>query len=181
MKVEVRGEAGYEWALEGLSLSYEQPMGRMPAVSNVLYSMEGGHNKFLESIVLWLSIDAPRYWWQQFDTYRVGVTKQSESTMHTVVKRQLTQDDFQDPIHLEHLYYLNYLIDNGMWKRLKNDLPEGFLQRRIVVLNYKVVRRIIHQRMDHKLTEWQEFIHQLVAQLEHPEFINDIVEEVSMA
>lgn len=49
--------------------------------------MDKGHNKFLESIEVWIDIDCPRMIWQEIDTYRVGVTKQSDSTMHTLLKK----------------------------------------------------------------------------------------------
>ena len=83
MNVTVLNEAGYQEALLGLSLSYEQSLDKMPAVAERLAQRDNGHNKFLESIVVWLDVIAPRYWWQEFDTYRIGVSKQSSSTMHT--------------------------------------------------------------------------------------------------
>jgi len=108
-----------------------------------------GHNKFLESIMLWLDVIAPRYWWQQFDTYRVGVTKQSQSTMHTITVHYLKQDDFAHPIHAEHLAHMNELINQKDWETAKHDLPESFLQRRVVCLNYMALQRIIRQRESH--------------------------------
>lgn len=50
-----------------------------------LFEKDGGHNKFLESVILWLDVNAPLYWWTEADTYRLS-TKQSESTMHTLEK-----------------------------------------------------------------------------------------------
>jgi len=98
MKVKILDERGYDWALLGLSLSFEQDPADMPRVAQKLAFRGDGHNKFLESIVLWLDITAPRYWWQQFDTYRAGVSKQSASTMHTMTRRALTQEDFEHSI-----------------------------------------------------------------------------------
>ena len=89
MDVQIMAECGVVEAMVGLSLSYGvgKSYEEMLEVAKKLYNKDGGHNKFLESIVVWLNIDAPRYWWQQFDTYRVGTTKQSGSTMHTIMKR----------------------------------------------------------------------------------------------
>jgi len=92
--IEIVNESGYHAAMLGLSLSYNKSLCAMYDVAKKLYNKDGGHNKFLESIQIWLDIKMPRYWWQEFDTYRVGVTKQSESTVHTVFKRELTQEDF---------------------------------------------------------------------------------------
>lgn len=169
MEVKVIKEAGYDEALLGLSLSYNsEPSER---VARNLISRDGGHNKFAESIQVWLDVTAPRYWWQQMDTYRVGVTKQSESTMHTLMMHRLEQSDFQGGCDLRILEILNKWRDAGSFSVLKAHLPESFLQRRIVSVNYKTLRNICKQRASHKLPEWQLFIEELMDQLDHPEFL----------
>jgi hypothetical protein len=50
-------------------------------------------------------------------------------------------------------------------------LPEGFLQRRVVTLNYANVQSIVEQRLGHRLRYWRPFIDGLLAQIEHPELI----------
>lgn len=171
MKVKVLGEAGYEFALLGLSLSYNMPVKKMQEVADRLASKDGGHNKFLESICVWIDVTAPRYWWQQLDTYRIGVTKQSESTMHTLTKRPLTQDDFDGHLPQATLDRLNELIASKNWKQAKRELPESFLQRRIVCTNYKALRHMRQQRKTHKLPEWHLFLDALDEQLAMPEFL----------
>ena len=79
MKVEILKEAGYDEALLGLSLSYGTTIERAEEVAKKIASKNGGHNKFLESIIMWIDVTAPRYWWSQMDTYRM-MTKQSQST-----------------------------------------------------------------------------------------------------
>jgi hypothetical protein len=132
MKLRVLEEHGHESALLGLSLSHRQDPARMPAVARRLAFLGDGHNKFLESIVVWLDVVAPRYFWQQFDTYRVGVTRQSESTMHTLTQRPLAQGDFAHRLPDAHLAYLNQLIAEGRWEETKWQLPESCVQRRLV-------------------------------------------------
>jgi hypothetical protein len=195
--VEVVEEAGFLPALMGLGLSYgvtsehapgdiqlELPESmKLVARAEALAPLDKGHNKFLESIQVWLDIKMPRYWWQEFDTYRVGVTKQSESTMHTIAKRKLTQNDFVSPISALYLAKLNSLVEkikakdslapDLYFRELKNLLPEGFVQRRIVCLNYKVLRHMYLQRHDHRLIEWQYFFSKLLSQVESPEFITE--------
>ena len=171
MKIEIMHEAGYEQALVGLSLSYKQPVENMPDVAHRIHAKEDGHNKFLESMMVWLDITAARYWWQQFDTYRVGITKQSESTMHTILKRPLTQDDFEDEIDPATLAHLNELIEKREFVQVKRELPESFLQRRVVCTNYKTLRRIIRQRGTHRLAEWQTFCETMCSALAHAEFV----------
>ncbi|MBL8026842.1 MAG: hypothetical protein JNL74_10555 [Fibrobacteres bacterium] len=174
MTVTIIKEAGYDEALLGLSLSYNQGTERMPVVAGKLYSKEGGHNKFLESIAVWLDMSAPRYFWQQFDTYRIGVTKQSESTMHTIMKSKITNDNFEKPVPAETLERLNRLVAEKDFDSVKNELPEGFLQRRIVFTNYMALRRIIAQRKTHKLREWHMFADKVISTVAHPELFEDI-------
>lgn len=40
------------------------------------------HRKFLRQIFVNVTITAPIYWWAQFDTYKIGVTRNSSSFMH---------------------------------------------------------------------------------------------------
>lgn len=173
MKVDVLEEHGYESALLGLSLSYRQEPVRMAGVARRLRFLGEGHNKYLESIVVWLDMTAPRYFWQQFDTYRVGVTKQSESTMHTLTSRPLTQDDFAHPVPREYLEHLNGLIAANNWEEAKAGLPESLLQRRVVCLNYMVLQRMIRQRKTHRLPEWHVFVTRVLEGVQHPELLED--------
>ncbi len=171
MRVLILEEHGHDAALLGLSLSYRQDPRRMPRVARRLCMRGGGHNKFLESIVVWLDVTAPRYFWQQFDTYRVGITKQSESTMHTMTMRPLGQADFAHPIPKPHLDHLNRLIEASDWEAVKRDLPESFEQRRIVCANYMALQRIVRQRATHRLAEWRAFIDAIIDQAGHPEYL----------
>jgi hypothetical protein len=41
------------------------------------------HAKVVRGIMVYAEINAPRYWWQEMDTYRIGTDRlSSESTMH---------------------------------------------------------------------------------------------------
>lgn len=79
-------EAGYTSAMFGLAKSYKISVDVAKNVAMKLFKKDGGHNKFLEQIILWIDVRAPRYFWQEADTYRIGTSKQSESTMHTLIK-----------------------------------------------------------------------------------------------
>lgn len=176
MRVMVLKEEGYDEAMLGLSLSYGITIERAQQVALKLYNKSGGHNKFLESIQVWLDVTAPRYWWQEADTYRVGTSKQSASTMHTLLKQPLTEKDFAGDIPEMLLDYLNGLIHDRQFDMVKNLLPEGFLQRRIWNLNYMTIRNIIQQRRSHKLFEWPLFCQFLHQNLRYKHFIGDLYE-----
>ena len=193
--IEILNESGYEEAMLGLSLSFNQPISNMKGVSDRLYDKDGGHNKFLESVCVWIDIKMPRYWWGEADTYRIGVTKQSESTMHTITKRLLTQEDFIEDIYETTLVELNKetkewqeLKENFFYKdkieksqkliklfrSIKRNLPEGFLQRRIICTNYKTIRHIIAQRKNHKLEEWLLLCNYLINNCRYKEWLKDL-------
>ena len=55
-----------------------------------------------------VDISAPLYWWKEFDTYKVGTTANSTSTMHKLASTPITRecfemDDYQD-MPIETLY-----------------------------------------------------------------------------
>lgn len=187
-KLEIIEEAGFKSAMLGLSLNKSQNPDNMPNVLNKLAPLENGHNKALRQLCVWVDIDAPRYLWSEIDTYKVGTVSQSESTMHTITKRMLELDDFiENEISISTLNELNYLIDQyqkeqdsdkqyGIFLKIKRKLPEGFLQRRVVLMNYQVVRTMLKQRKTHRLPEWRQFCKEIVSQLQHPEYIKDLID-----
>lgn len=183
MKVKVLAEQGYDIALMGMSYSYMDnnentddwwPEQRVKAEkrSLLLAGKSGGHNKFLESIVIWVDINASRAFWQEFDTYRIGVTKQSTSTMHKLEKRRPVREDFEDETPTEVIELFAQIWDRSPGlMALKHSLPEGYLQRRIVCLNYMSLRNIYAQRLRHRYYLWGHMLESLVAQLQHPELV----------
>lgn len=186
MQVKVLEEAGYEWALYGMALSFHdrkidvgswwpEQFARAKIRAEKLAHKDGGHNKFLESICVWIDIEAPRAWWSEMDTYRVGTTKQSESTMHTLSKRPPEKCDFEegtDDYQIHGFIVLWEEVKSDV-TRLKMNLPEGFLQRRVICTNYKVLRNIVWQRSGHRLKQWDVFNIELLSQIKHPEFIKE--------
>lgn len=146
--VNVLGEHGYCVALQALALNRGGHLDRMPELLRCLAGKGGGHDKVLEMISVWVLVDAPRHWWQEMATYRVGTCWSSESTMW----------------ELRHLSGSELLTAKDM-------LPEGRQQKRIGWLNYQSLRRIYHQRKNHKLKLWGDFLNQLMGQIEHRELI----------
>ena len=56
---------------------------------------------------------------------------------------------------LRHLYLQGGQKDNKIWYQMIQLLPSSYNQRRTVMLNYEVLRRIYHARKNHKLDEWR--------------------------
>ncbi len=139
------------------------------------------HRKFLRQIFVSIDITAPRYWWAEFDTYKVGTTANSCSTMHKIAAKEFTLDDFShehlitdEPIptriyspmqmmeaniknlnHLRNLYLETQ--DKKYWWQLIQLLPQSYNQRRTVTLTYENLLNMVSQRRGHKLDEWHDF------------------------
>lgn len=181
--VRVLNESGWYESLYGLSLSFDiadirciigdipllkqQKFFKMQKVAETLAFKQGGHNKFLESIQVWLLIRGSISFWKQFDTYRAGITKQSESTMHTLKKRALNENDFT-----KETFCIPSINNNMSIDEMRDSLPSGFLESRVVCTNYKTLQNIIHQRQGHKSKKWDIFINMLLQQVEHPEYLS---------
>ena len=151
--------------------------------------IKGGseHRKYLRHIMVAVDITAPLYWWKEADTYKIGTTANSTSTMHKLATTPITMDCFEtddyegdllvydtepyaecfrtDDIWEEIINHCETLRqryletkDKRYWKELIRILPESWLQTRTWTANYEVLRNIVHQREGHKLTEWKSFI-----------------------
>ena len=176
MLVETLQENGYDSAALGLSMNYNTSESKAKNTMKNLAHKDLGHNKCLESICVWLNIVAPIYFWSEFDTFRIGVTKQSQSTMHTFLKKEVTEYEYVfDSVDQKDIDTLTKIVNKYIKRKnlrgAKQVNPAGFEQRRVVCLNYKVLRNIIMQRRDHKLDEWQYFCKEIYEQAEHSELL----------
>lgn len=148
--------------------------------------IKGGqpHRKFLRQIFVSVDITAPLYWWKEFDTYKVGTTANSCSTMHKIQAKEFSFDDFS----CEHLdspskailgvvinelnnnrgWFNNYnqLIEDGefegvekkqFWWNMIQLLPSSFNQKRTVTMTYENLLNMLEYRRGHKLDEWRAF------------------------
>ena len=182
MKVTVIEESSIYPALCGIGLSYgltsgrgfgmdNETFSRLMGVAKKLAGKGGGHDKFLRQIHVVLDVDAPAYWWPECDQYKVATVTQSESKMHTLMRQPITQDRFEAPISHATLERLESLRQDGNFHMLLNELPHGWLQRRILSCNYAVLRNIIQQRRAHKLREWEVFIDAVLTCVRWPELL----------
>lgn len=61
------------------------------------------HAKYRRQIFVSVDITAPLYWWKEFDTYKVGTTANSCSTMHKIHAKEFEFDDFSYEHLLSHV------------------------------------------------------------------------------
>ena len=149
------------------------------------------HRKYLRMINVTVDIIAPLYWWKEFDTYKVGTTANSCSTMHKVMEKEFTKEDFST----EHLYENNifwqiipelnkwrdkYLQSQSdierkyYWWQIIQLLPTSYNQKRTVQLNYEVLYNMYKSRKEHKLDEWRFFCSNFILKLPYFTEIFDI-------
>ena len=134
------------------------------------------HRKFLRQIFVSVDITAPLYFFKELDTYKVGTVANSTSTMHKLASTPITidcfeMDDFEDckddsNVYLSWRTVVSYLEqlrqkynetkDKRYWKELIRLLPESWLQKRTVTMNYENILNMYRQRKNHKLTEWSK-------------------------
>lgn len=132
------------------------------------------HGKFQRGIVAWLDLNMPRYILSELDTYTKGVEPiSSESTMYTLMKESKLEyaefkECFADFVEDEVIeFFYNYaekkrsemsagIIDRdiAIWK-LKQALPEGWMQGRVRMFGYQALRNLYKYRKKHRLPEWQ--------------------------
>ena len=144
------------------------------------------HRKFLRMIHVQMDVIAPLYWWKEADTYKVGTTTNSCSTMHKIAAKEFTLDDvshehliddqndfenengqissYKDFLYYDVLDVLNtarrqYLEtkDKKYWWQMIQLLPSSYNQRRTWDISMETLLSILHQRKNHKLDEWNEF------------------------
>ena len=181
-KLKLLSIKGVQEALYGLGLSYgktsnvsfeefasqanleakESLINYMADVAFTLLGKGKGHDKFMRMIQFYVRIKAPTYWWLQFDTYKVGTTSQSESKMHTLMRKKLTQDDFSN--YISHAYLDELNSEENLQEKCEK-LPMSFLQSRVVNLNLAVFLNIALQRHKHIIPYWQSFIWSMLEQL----------------
>lgn len=138
------------------------------------------HSKYRRMMPVWVDIKAPLYFYKELDTYRVGVTCNSCSTMHKIHSRDLGLSDFSwEHLSNEDISLLEATIDaiNGHrkkylelkeagdataakeeWYSMIQLLGTNYEQKRSYMLNYEVLANIYETRKGHKLNEWKTLL-----------------------
>ena len=151
------------------------------------------HRKYLRQIFVSMDITAPFYLWKDLNTYKIGVTSNSCSTMHKLTSKPITLDDFsidnteliddEEDEDSSKVFFLSVVTHcetyrqkyltykqkaklnpkkakhynscaKRYWRKLVQLLPSSYNQKRTITMNYENVFNIIHQRQNHKLSEF---------------------------
>lgn len=148
------------------------------------------HRKFLRQIFVSVDITAPLYWWKEFDTYKVGTTANSCSTMHKIQAKEFEIDDFSHEHLIDftlktvdectkydatewlkstiaQLNFARYLYlqtkDKDYWWLMIQLLPTSYNQKRTVTMTYENLLNMLEYRRGHKLDEWRQFCDWILA------------------
>lgn len=130
------------------------------------------HRKFMRQIFVSVDITAPLYWWKEYDTYKVGTTANSCSTMHKIHADAITRediscenmlpsslkilDDLLNEINLLRVKF-NETKDKQYWYSMIQLLPSSYNQMRTCTMTYENLINMYHARKNHKLDEWVQF------------------------
>jgi hypothetical protein len=132
------------------------------------------HGKYLRQISIVVDLTAPEYFLKEFDTYKVGTTRNSTSMMHTLGKHNFSASFFSwenMPIASQRIILdtLSHLRDawieagkkkgpeSDEWRAMVQAVPQSWNYRSTWSANYQVLRNMYHARKYHRLKEWRDW------------------------
>lgn len=145
-----------------------------------LYVAGHPHRKYLRQIFVSMDITAPSYWYSEFDTYKVGVTRNSCSFMHKGLSEPFTVTKFSRHFMDEQTTSVwstivdelnrlrdifNETKDPYVFQEIRNLLPSGYNIKSTITCNYENIVNMIEWRSDHRLVEWREFCETMLNEL----------------
>ena len=125
-----------------------------------------GHDNFLKGIIVQCDIEAPSYWWPQFQRYHFADIISSQSKMH-----KITQFDLEEQCSPETDWRIIQIAIDWIdqYKDGKCDLedvlsniPQGLELTAAVTTNYLQLKTMYAQRKNHKLKMWNTVFREFV-------------------
>lgn len=154
-----------------------------------LFKAGTDHRKFMRMIVAYMDINAPLYWWKEFDTYKVGTVRNSCSTMHKIHTKEFILSDFSldnmddisiktfmsiiERLNLERKHFIQ-TNDKQHWWNIIQMLPSSYNQKATVMISYEALANMYFARKEHKQDEWREFCKIMLCKLS---YFRDIINE----
>lgn len=140
-----------------------------------LYKGGSPHSKFMRQIpVSFELVDAPVYWLAEFDTYKVGVVRNSSSFMHKGLSEKFSLVNFEvnyakmpelekraliELISTLNIMRADYLStkDPEIFLRIRKLLPMSYRYNSMISTNLAAIANMIEWRENHRLPEWKYF------------------------
>ena len=142
------------------------------ALAKRLCTAGSDHRKFIRQIFVSVDLTAPIYWWKEFDTYKVGTTANSTSTMHKIHAKPFEAADFScermlpaaresldrtiETLEKLRLAYIE-TKDKDLWYSIIQLLPSSYNQMRTCTMTYENLVNMYFARRSHKLDEWHVY------------------------
>jgi len=141
-----------------------------------------GHDNYLKGITVWLTVEAPHYWWNQAQRYHWFDIVSSSSKMHTLTTSPISSKCTRY-VSKNTIYMIDILItvynewdehdhafrtgvcesedlmycptDKNEWfEMILDNLPMGYQLTAGVVTNYLQLKTMYRQRKNHALSHW---------------------------
>lgn len=122
-----------------------------------------GHDCFTKGIVLQFDLQAPEYFWRQFDRYHFHDYISSQSKMHCITKMDIDKmcnkyvDNRIINILKEKIDTYNQNPTQENFQYVISNCPMGFELTARITSNYLQEKSIYNQRKNHKLEEWKYY------------------------
>lgn len=168
-------DSWFDYLTDGEIVSVEPSVKIGEADHKLMTSLNKGgteHSKYRRMLPVWVTVNAPIYWWKEADTYTIGKVQNSCSTMHKIHAKEFTLADFScenlcknsmialiKVIETLNLERGNFLAtkDKYAWWQMIQLLPSSYNQKRTLMVNYEVLAKMYRERKNHKLDEWHTF------------------------
>lgn len=111
------------------------------------------HRKFLRQIFVTVDITAPLYFFKEFDTYKIGTTANSTSTMHKLTSKEISLDCFEIDDFDPNLIY--YQIKNSPYSSMDGENTTGILAD-LLIEQLQFLRQKYLETKDKKY--WKELV-----------------------
>ena len=129
------------------------------------------HAKYRRMIQVYVDITAPIGFWHDFDTYHIGVAKNSSSRRNAVLTRQFSLNDFTfENLSDEEISMLSDIVghineireqylethDIKFYRRILDMLPSCYNQKATWMGNYEVLVGVYRDRKNHFYSEFHD-------------------------
>ena len=140
-----------------------------PGIKKLAMSPKGeGHDNWLNGVIVQFDLTATNKFWVEMERYHFIDFVSSQSTMHRITQFDLDEvyNEYVDPRIIEimrekQLQYKNENLSEHERKQLYYELlysnPAGFKLTARMTTNYRQLKTIYSQRLNHRLKEWNDF------------------------
>lgn len=154
------------------------------ALADKLVQAGAAHRKFIRQIGVCVDVDAPLYWWKEYDTYKVGTVANSCSTMHKIQAEEinmgmiscdklvpeayLATEEFMRAIENMRQKFLSEtdpVKKKEYWYSMIQMLPSSWNQLRTLTFTYENARSMYGSRQNHKQDEWRVDFMEMLSKL----------------